>query len=145
MLTTVRVQEKGQVTIPSSIRRKLKLKKGDLVTFAVKENGVVIQSLDAAVKDLLGKLDKILSARGASIQAILASIQKDGGEAAAVEFSLNEVEKSILYTALQLQAQQALETIRSQAEQGGLNQLSDTEIEAEIQAARHDDPFFDRS
>ena len=43
MLTTVRVQEKGQVTIPGYIRKKLRLKRGDLVTFVVKENGVVIQ------------------------------------------------------------------------------------------------------
>ena len=31
-LNTVRVQEKGQVTIPLRIRKKLNLKKGDLVT-----------------------------------------------------------------------------------------------------------------
>jgi len=33
MISTVRVQEKGQVTIPRTIRRQLNLKKGDLGTF----------------------------------------------------------------------------------------------------------------
>ena len=37
--TFVRVQEKGQVTLPLEIRRKLKLKKGDLVTFVETEDG----------------------------------------------------------------------------------------------------------
>ena len=58
MLTTVRVQEKGQVTIPREIRRRLKLKKGDLVTFVNTANGVVIQSLEQAANDLLEKLKK---------------------------------------------------------------------------------------
>ena len=37
-----RVQEKGQVTIPSQIRKKLKLKKGDLVVFEETETGIMI-------------------------------------------------------------------------------------------------------
>jgi AbrB family looped-hinge helix DNA binding protein len=53
MITTVRVQEKGQVTIPRDIRRLLKLKKGDLVTFISTENGVLIKTLDLAADDLL--------------------------------------------------------------------------------------------
>jgi len=33
MNMSVRIQEKGQVTIPTKIRKKLNLRKGDLVTF----------------------------------------------------------------------------------------------------------------
>jgi len=36
------VQEKGQVTIPAEIRRKLGVKKGDLVAFIETEGGVLI-------------------------------------------------------------------------------------------------------
>ena len=39
----VRVQEKGQVTIPREIRQKLGLKKGDLVIFIETEHGFLIK------------------------------------------------------------------------------------------------------
>jgi AbrB family looped-hinge helix DNA binding protein len=53
MISTVCVHQKGQITFPRSIRRKLNLMKGDLVTFVSTENGVVIKTLDLAVDDLL--------------------------------------------------------------------------------------------
>jgi len=40
----VRIQEKGQVTIPRKIREKLNLKRGDLVIFEETDAGVVIKS-----------------------------------------------------------------------------------------------------
>ena len=138
MLTTVRVQEKGQVTIPSDIRKRLRLKKGDLIAFMEKENGVVIQPVEAAAQDLLDKLEKTLIARGYSLEAVLSAYQRAGGNRAAREFGLSDEEKSNLYMALQLQAQQALEAIRSQAEMAGQDQFSDDGIEAEVQAARNE-------
>lgn len=48
-LPTVRVQEKGQVTIPLEIRKKLNLKKGDLVTFVETETGVLIKPAEVIV------------------------------------------------------------------------------------------------
>jgi len=39
----VRVQEKGQVTIPRQIRNKLNLKKGDLVVFVETDSGVMVK------------------------------------------------------------------------------------------------------
>ncbi len=145
MLSTVRVQEKGQITIPREVRTKLRLKKGDLVTVTIQGNGVVIQSLDAAAKDLKEGLEKSLKGRGISLDALLAACQKKGGEQAAQEFDLSEAEKSTLYMALQLQAQKALETIRSQAEKAGLDRLTDQEIDVEIKAARDADPRPHRS
>ncbi len=71
MITTVRVQEKGQVTIPRSVRRQLNLKKGDLVTFVSTENGVVIKSLDLAANDLLDTLAKSLGTRGIKLEDVL--------------------------------------------------------------------------
>jgi hypothetical protein len=68
-----------------------------------------------------------------------------GGEQAAREFGLSEAEKSTLFMALQLQAQKALETIRFQAEQARLDQLTDQEIEAEIDATRNAAPSSQRS
>ncbi|MCS6992604.1 MAG: AbrB/MazE/SpoVT family DNA-binding domain-containing protein [Anaerolineales bacterium] len=43
MAIGVRVQEKGQITIPTKIRRKLNLRKGDLVIFTETSEGVLIQ------------------------------------------------------------------------------------------------------
>ncbi len=145
MLSTVRVQEKGQITIPKEARKKLKLKKGDLVAVVVKGNGVVVQSLDAAAKELLEGLEKSLRTRGISLEMLLNACQKNGGEQTAQEYGLSESEKTTLYMALQLRAQQALETIRSQAEQAGLDKLTEQEIEAEIQAVRNANPDSHRS
>jgi AbrB family looped-hinge helix DNA binding protein len=132
MLSTVRVQEKGQVTIPSDIRKKLRLKKGDLVTFVIQENGVMIQSVEVAVQDLLKQLENALNQRGISLEALITASQKVGGEAAARRFRLSKAEKTTYYLALQLQAQQALETIRLHSERLGLDQTTEAEIEAEI-------------
>ena len=51
----VRVQEKGQVTIPRSIRKKLNLKPGDLVIFQETEAGVVIKPAAVVAEDDLRK------------------------------------------------------------------------------------------
>jgi hypothetical protein len=59
-----------------------------------------------------------------------------GGEAAAREFGLETEEKAELFFVLQLQAEQALEEIRAQAQATGVDQLSDEEINAETQAVR---------
>jgi antitoxin PrlF len=39
----VRVQQKGQVTIPRQIRKKLDLKQGDLVIFVETDSGVIVK------------------------------------------------------------------------------------------------------
>jgi AbrB family looped-hinge helix DNA binding protein len=51
----VRVQEKGQVTIPRAIRKKLNLKQGDLVIFQETEAGILIKPAAVVVEDNLRK------------------------------------------------------------------------------------------
>ena len=41
-----RLQEKGQITIPTRIRRKLNLRKGDLVVFEETSEGVLLKPAD---------------------------------------------------------------------------------------------------
>jgi AbrB family looped-hinge helix DNA binding protein len=48
---SVRIQEKGQVTIPQKIRVKLNLKKGDMVVFEETENGVMVKPVTMISKD----------------------------------------------------------------------------------------------
>jgi antitoxin PrlF len=67
----VRVQEKGQVTIPSEIRRKLKLKKGDLVVFVETEAGVVIKPAEILVSDALDQIGQALEAKGIDLDDLL--------------------------------------------------------------------------
>lgn len=134
MISTVRVQEKGQVTIPQTIRRQLNLKKGDLVTFVSTENGVVIKTLDLAAEDLLTNLEKVLMARGIQLSDVLARSQKVGADVLAREFKLRVDERNTLFQALQLQAQAAVEAIRTASESS--TKLSDEDIEAEIQDTR---------
>jgi len=42
-VTSVRVQAKGQVTIPKDVREKLNLQPGDLVVFVDTEEGVLVK------------------------------------------------------------------------------------------------------
>ena len=49
----VRVQEKGQVTIPRQIRKKLNLKRGDLVVFVETDEGVIVKPASVIADDAL--------------------------------------------------------------------------------------------
>ena len=69
----VRIQEKGQVTIPLEIRRKLKLRKGDFVTFVETENGVVIKPAEVLVSETLDRIAKTLKEKGVDLDDLLES------------------------------------------------------------------------
>ena len=49
----VRIQEKGQVTIPLRIRNKLNLKRGDVVLFVETETGVMLKPASLVATDEL--------------------------------------------------------------------------------------------
>jgi AbrB family looped-hinge helix DNA binding protein len=72
-ISAVRMQEKGQVTIPLEIRRKLKLRKGDLVTFVETDAGIVIKPAEIVASDALREIGKALRARGITPEELLAS------------------------------------------------------------------------
>ncbi len=67
----VRVQERGQVTIPKEIREKLGLEKGDLVTFLETEEGVVIKPAEIVMSSALDEIGKALRERGMSIEDLM--------------------------------------------------------------------------
>ncbi len=56
MATSV-VSVKGQVVIPSSVRQKLGLKKGMLVSFTETREGVLLRSVEETVKHYHGCLE----------------------------------------------------------------------------------------
>jgi antitoxin PrlF len=76
----VRVQEKGQVTIPYRIRKKLNLKQGDMVVFVEKESGVVVKTAAVVVED----------DRRAEISAIVHSIRERFQD-----YSVDEIESLV--------------------------------------------------
>ncbi len=137
MITTVRVQEKGQVTIPREIRRKLKLKKGDLVTFISTENGIVIKTLNSAAEDLLAVLEKSLKTREIEIEQVLTRSRSANADQIVKEFKLSLDERNLLYQALQLKAQSAVESIRLIAESKTSYAVTDDEINTEVNEVRN--------
>ena len=67
----VRVQEKGQVTIPLEIREKLNLKKGDLVTFVETEEGVLIKPAEVIVTEALDEIGRALKEKGVDLEELV--------------------------------------------------------------------------
>ncbi len=78
--TTVRVQEKGQVTIPLELRKKLNLKKGDLVTFIETEEGVLIQPAEVVVSAALDEIGRVLKEKGVTLEMWMERGRKIRGE-----------------------------------------------------------------
>ena len=67
------VQEKGQVTIPVEIRRKLGLEKGDLVAFVETEQGVLISPQETIAMDALDRIGKVLKEKGLTLEELMES------------------------------------------------------------------------
>ena len=76
----VRVQEKGQVTIPAEIRQKLNLKKGDLVTFVETEQGGMIKPAEVIVSEALDEIGETLRKKGISLEELLERGREIRGE-----------------------------------------------------------------
>ncbi len=77
----VRVQGKGQVTIPLEIRRKLGLKKGDLVTFTETEQGIMIRPAEVIGKQAFDEIGKLLKEKGLSLEKVVGRGRAMPGEA----------------------------------------------------------------
>lgn len=69
----VRVQEKGQVTIPTELRKKLSLKKGDLVTVTETPEGVLITPQEVLAMKALDRIGEALKEKGLSLEELIKS------------------------------------------------------------------------
>jgi antitoxin PrlF len=69
----VRVQEKGQVTIPQEIRKKLGLKRGDLVAVMETPDGVFITPQQVMATKALDSIGNILKEQGLSLAEVINS------------------------------------------------------------------------
>jgi AbrB family looped-hinge helix DNA binding protein len=69
----VRVQEKGQVTLPSELRKKLGLKKGDLVAVSETADGILIAPQEVIATKALDEIGAILKEEGYSLEDLIES------------------------------------------------------------------------
>ena len=69
----VRIQEKGQVTIPTEIRKKLGLKRGDLVAVMETPDGVFITPQQVVAAKAFDRIGDILKEQGLSVDELIAS------------------------------------------------------------------------
>lgn len=86
----VRVQEKGQVTIPLEIRRKLGLKKGDLVTFVETEQGYVLLPAEIVVGEALQEIGRALKEKGVTYAQLMKRGRKIRGELLKEKYGLTD-------------------------------------------------------
>jgi AbrB family looped-hinge helix DNA binding protein len=68
----VRIQEKGQVMIPQEIRKKLGLKRGDLVAVVETPDGVFITPQQVMAAKAFDTIGGILKEQGLSLDALIA-------------------------------------------------------------------------
>jgi antitoxin PrlF len=88
------VQEKGQVTIPAEIRRKLGLKKGDLVAFVETEQGVLISPQEVVAMDILDRMGRVLREKGVTLEELIEDGRKIRGDLLEEEYGLKAAEEN---------------------------------------------------
>jgi AbrB family looped-hinge helix DNA binding protein len=69
----VRIQEKGQVTIPTEIRKKLGLKRGDLVAVMETPEGVFITPQQVLATKAFDSIGNILKEQGLSLAEVISA------------------------------------------------------------------------
>jgi AbrB family looped-hinge helix DNA binding protein len=69
----VRIQEKGQVTIPQEIRKKLGLKRGDLLAVMETPEGVFITPQQVVATKALDSIGDILKEQGLWLKEVISS------------------------------------------------------------------------
>jgi AbrB family looped-hinge helix DNA binding protein len=84
------VQEKGQVTIPAGIRKKLGLKKGDLVSFVETDEGVLIRPAEVIVSDALDEMGRALKAKGLTLEQLIDRGREIRGKLIEDEYGLTD-------------------------------------------------------
>lgn len=97
----VRVQEKGQITLPAEVRRRLGLKKGDLVAVEETERGLLHSPQKTPSQSEANRIVEVLQERGLSLDDFLRANEGDRTD--------------ILKGALGLPADASVATVRERA------------------------------
>ena len=83
------VQEKGQVTIPAEIRKKLGLKKGDYVAFVETDQGVLISPQEIVAQEALEEIGQILKEKGLTLEELIESGREIRGNLLQEEYGID--------------------------------------------------------
>lgn len=75
----IRVQEKGQITLPAEVRRKLGVKKGDFVSVVETPEGVLITPQEVLAASSLARMGEILKEKGLSLDELIAAGREERG------------------------------------------------------------------
>lgn len=67
----VRIQEKGQVTLPAEVRKRLGMKKGDLVAVVETPEGVLITPQEVVAAKALDRIGQALREQGVSLDELI--------------------------------------------------------------------------
>jgi AbrB family looped-hinge helix DNA binding protein len=67
----VRVQEKGQVTLPTELRKKLGIRKGDLVAVVETDGGILITRQQVVAAALLDRIGQALRDEGVTLEQLM--------------------------------------------------------------------------
>jgi AbrB family looped-hinge helix DNA binding protein len=84
----VRVQEKGQVTLPMDVRRRLGLKKGDLVAVVDTEDGVLVTPQAVLATRALDRIGEALRQSGVSLEQLIDSGRQIRGRMIEKEYGI---------------------------------------------------------
>src|SRR5579884_1911067 len=85
----VRIQEKGQVTLPADIRRRLGLKKGDLVAVTETGGGVLVTPQRVVAIKALESIGKVLREQGVDLDEMIDAGREIRGELLKEEYGID--------------------------------------------------------
>lgn len=89
-LKVSRLQERGQVTIPLEIRRKLGLEPGDMIAFVETEQGILISPQEMLAMEALDKMGALLREKGITLEEFIESGREIRGKLIEKEYGLSE-------------------------------------------------------
>jgi len=86
------VQKRGQVTIPTELRRKFGIEEGGVVAFIETGEGILISPRDVLAMDALDRIGEALKKQGITLEELIESGREIRGEIIKEEYGL-ETEK----------------------------------------------------
>jgi len=73
---TIRVGEKGEITVPAAYRKKLKLSKGSEIVLVQLGDALIMVPADVALNQLCQRIQDILTGQGISTKQALKNLEK---------------------------------------------------------------------
>jgi AbrB family looped-hinge helix DNA binding protein len=93
----VKVQERGQVTLPASVRRSFGIEKGDVVAVTATEKGILITPQKVVAADLLDQIGAALKERGLTLEELIESGREERGDLLREMYGLDAEQTSTLH------------------------------------------------